>query len=335
VSLPLKGQATRQPAMRSNSICDGMAAGGGGAHGGPIGAPPPQHLPGGLQELLGAFNPISAKPYPAGMGYEHIEIEVRDHVGWLWLNRPDKRNALSEDMWSDIPAAVRELDADEDVRVIVVAGRGPAFTVGIDLGMLMSVAPTGTSDADSKRRLYRKIKELQETMTAFEATPKPVIAAVHGWCIGAGVDLVSAVDIRLASADATFGIRETRIGLVADVGTLQRLPRVLAPGHVAELAYTGKDIDAQHAERIGLVNHVYRDAETLHDAAESMALEIAANSPIVVQGIKAVLQAEEGMSTSAALDHMALWNAAFLMSNDLGEAMAAHMEKRAPDFTGT
>jgi enoyl-CoA hydratase len=269
------------------------------------------------------------------MGHEHIEIEVRDHVGWLWLNRPDKRNALSEDMWADIPAAVRELGADDAVRVIVVAGRGQAFTVGIDLGMLMSVNPTGASDADAKQKMYRKIKELQDTMTAFEETPKPVIAAVHGWCIGAGLDLITAVDIRLAAADAKFGVRETRIGLVADVGTLQRLPKVLAPGHVAELAYTGKDIDAEHAQRIGLVNHVLPDAEALHAAAASMAAQIAANSPLVVQGIKSVLQAEEDMSTRAALDHMALWNSAFLMSNDLGEAMAAHMEKREPKYTGT
>jgi enoyl-CoA hydratase len=269
------------------------------------------------------------------MGYEHIEVEVRDHVGWLWLNRPDKRNALSADMWADIPSAVAQLDEDESVRVIVVAGRGPAFTVGIDLAMLMSVTPSGASDADAKRQLYRKIKELQDTMTAFETTAKPVIAAIHGWCIGAGVDLITATDIRLAAADAMFGVRETKIGLVADVGTLQRLPRVLAPGHVAELAYTGKDIDAAHAERIGLVNAVHPDVAALHAAAADMAIEIAANSPLVVQGIKSVLQAEADMPTRAALDHMALWNSAFLMSNDLGEAMAAFSEKRKPDFTGT
>lgn len=269
------------------------------------------------------------------MGYEHIEIEIEDHVGWLWLNRPEKRNALSEDMWADIPAAVDELGSDPGVRAVVVAGRGPAFTVGIDLGMLMSVTPTGASDAAAKQALYRKIKELQDTMTAFERCSKPVIAAVHGWCLGAGVDLITAADIRIASQDATFGIRETRLGLVADVGTFQRLPRLVAPGHVAELSYTGRDFDAAHAERIGLVNRVLPDAEALHAAAQSLAQEIAANSPIVVQGIKSVLQAQEGMSTSAALDHMALWNAAFLMSNDLGEAIAAHMERRSPDFTGT
>lgn len=269
------------------------------------------------------------------MGYEHIEIEVRDHVGWLWLNRPEKRNALSDDMWADLPAAVGELGADGDVRAIVVAGRGPAFTVGIDLGMLMSVMPTGPSDAAAKQALYRKIKELQDTMTAFEECPKPVVAAVHGWCLGAGVDLITAVDIRLAAADAMFGVRETRLGLVADVGTIQRLPNVVAPGHVAELVYTGKDIDAEHAERIGLVNRVLPDVDGLHEEAGRLAAQIAQNSPLVVQGIKTVLRAQADMSTRAALDHMALWNSAFLLSNDLNEAMAAHVERRDPDFTGT
>ncbi len=270
------------------------------------------------------------------MEYEHLEIEVRDHVGWLWLNRPGKHNALSADMWADIPSAVAELADDPEVRVLAVAGRGPAFTVGIDLGMLMTVSQTDEpSEATRKMAFYRKVKQLQGTMSAFEQCPKPVIAAVHGWCIGAGVDLITACDIRLASADAAFGVRETKIALVADVGTLQRLPKVIAPGHVAELAYTGKDIDAAEAERIGLVNRVYRDHDALIEAATSMAAEIAANSPFVVQGIKAVLQAEEGMSTAAALEHVALWNTSFLMTDDLVEAMNAFVEKRPPEFKGT
>lgn len=270
------------------------------------------------------------------MGYEHLEIEVGDHVGWLWLNRPEKHNALSADMWADIPGAVAELADDPEVRVVVVAGRGAAFTVGIDLGMLMVVNQNDEpSEATRKMALYRTVKRMQDTMTAFERCPKPVIAAVHGWCIGAGVDLITACDIRLASADAAFGVRETKIALVADVGTLQRLPKVIAPGHVAELAFTGKDIDAAEAERIGLVNRVYRDHDALLEAAGQMAAEIAANSPFVVQGVKAVLQAEEGMSTAAALDHVALWNTSFLMTDDLVEAMNAFVERRPPEFKGT
>ena len=269
------------------------------------------------------------------MGYEHVEIEVRDGIGWLWLNRPDKLNAMPRDMWSDIPSAVSELDSDESVRAIVVAGRGRAFSVGIDLAMLSGMEIEAASEADKRTKLYREIRTLQGTFTSFADSPKPVIAAIHGYCLGAGMDLATACDIRLASSDAVFSVRETKMGLVADVGTTQRLPKIIPRGHVAELIFTGKDIDATEADRIGLVNRVHADHSELMEAVEAMATEIAANSPLVVQGAKRVLALEENMSTSAALDHMALWNSAFLWSNDLREAMVAHLEKRPPDFTGT
>jgi enoyl-CoA hydratase len=268
------------------------------------------------------------------MGYQHIDIETSDHVGWLWLNRPEKRNALSADMWADIPAAVSRLSDDPEVRVVVVAGRGAAFTVGIDLQMLMSVTPGGVSDAASKQALYRKIRELQDAMTAFERCPKPVIAAVHGWCLGAGVDLITAADIRLASTDAVFGVRETRLGLVADVGTMQRLPRVIARGHVAELVYTGKDIAAGRAREIGLVNDVHPDHDATVKAARQLAEEIAANSPLVVQGVKEVLRAGADLTVAQGLEHVAVWNSAFLQSADLMEAMTAFLEKRDPRYQG-
>lgn len=269
------------------------------------------------------------------MGYQHVEIEIADHVGWLWLNRPDKLNAMSRDMWEDLPAAVSELDSDESVRVIVVAGRGRAFTVGIDLAMLGALDSGGRSEAERRSQLYDEIRTLQHTFSSLAESPKPVIAAIHGYCLGAGMDLITACDIRLASADAVFSVRETKMGLVADVGTTQRLPKIISPGHVAELIFTGRDIDATEAERIGLVNRVHADHDNLIFAVEATAAEIAANSPLVVQGAKRVLALQEDMSTTAALDHMALWNASFLWSNDLSEAMTSFMEKRDPDFTGT
>jgi enoyl-CoA hydratase len=268
------------------------------------------------------------------MGYEHLTVERRGRVGWLWLDRPEKRNALAADMWSDLPAAVGELAGDPEVRVVVVAGRGPAFTVGIDLEMLMTIRPEGRSEAETKQALYREIKRLQDSMSALAECPKPVIAAVHGYCLGAGIDLITACDIRLGAADAVFSVRETRLALVADVGTLQRLPDVVPAGHAAELAYTGKDIDAARAEKIGLVNDVYPDVDALFAAAQALGEEIAANSPLAVEGTKAVMRAGAEMSTAQALDYVALWNSAFLFSNDLGEAMAAFVEKRPPDFTG-
>lgn len=269
------------------------------------------------------------------MGYQHVEMERREGVGWLWLNRPEKLNAFSMDLWEDIPRAVTELVDDPQVRSVVVAGRGLAFTVGIDLEVLGALLPEGRSETEARSALYREIRRLQGTMSAFAECPKPVVAAVHGYCLGAGMDLITACDLRLAAADAVFSVRETKMALVADVGTLQRLPGLLASGHVAEMVYTGRDLDAARAERIGLVNDVYPDVGSLHDAAQALGEEMAANSPLAVQGSKRVLQAGSRMSTEQALDHVALWNAAFLHSNDLEEALAAFAEKRPPDFTGT
>ncbi len=268
------------------------------------------------------------------MSYRHIQIETRGQVGWLWLNRPDKMNALSPDLWEDLPRAVEELVAESGVRVMVVAGRGRSFTVGIDLNMLGELMPDTGSVAAINRTLYLRLKELQKTFSSLEACPVPVIAAVHGWCIGAGMDLITACDIRLAASDAVFSVRETRMAMVADMGTLERLPGLVSSGHVAELVYTGKDIGANRAEQIGLVNQVYPDQQALLSGAREWAEQIASNSPWAVQGAKAVLAAERGRSVSEALDYVALWNTAFLQSDDLGEALAAFQERRPPRFTG-
>ena len=263
-----------------------------------------------------------------------IAVEKQDGIATLWLDRPEKLNALSAEMWSELPQAAAKLADDPYVRVIVVAGRGPCLTVGIDLEMLAALAPPGESEAARRRALLAKIKELQRTFTSLAECPQPVIAAIHGYCLGAGIDLITACDIRWASADAVFSVRETRMGLVADVGTMQRLPRIINPGDVAELVYTGADIDAAQALSIRLVTKVLPDQPTLWSEVMNLAGTIAANSPLVVQGAKRVLQAGEGRSTAEALDYMAVWNAAFLLSDDLTEALTAHTEKRKPDFKG-
>jgi enoyl-CoA hydratase len=269
------------------------------------------------------------------MSYEHLEIDADGHVATLWLNRPEKLNALSEDMWSDIPSAVAELDEDDAIRVIVLAGRGDAFTVGIDVDMLAGFRPEGASRAKENFALYAEVKRLQRTVSCFAETAKPVIAAIHGYCLGAGANLISACDIRLASADAKISIRETKMGLVADVGALQRLPGIVGNGVTAEMALTGADYPASWALEKGLVSEVLDDRDALLIAARDLAGQIAANSPLVTQGIKRILQANDGRTIDQALDYMAQWNSSFLLSNDLMEAMNAHLEKRDPDYTGT
>jgi enoyl-CoA hydratase len=269
------------------------------------------------------------------MGYEHLEIERDGHVATLWLNRPEKLNAMSADIWEDIPAAMAEIESDDSARVVVLAGRGKAFSVGIDVALLATLQPGDGSPAESNQKLFRTIKRLQRTATRLADSRKPVIAAVHGYCLGGGMALATACDIRLAASDAVFSVRETRMGLVADTGILQRLPAIIGSGHSAELSYTGKDIDAERARSIGLVNEVYPDAEAALEAARALAGEIADNSPLVVSGIKQVLAANQGRTIEEGLDFVARWNSAYLISNDLNEAIAAFFEKRKPDFTGT
>ena len=197
--------------------------------------------------------------------------------------------------------------------------------------MFLDVRIDGARNEAGNRATLREARRLLDAMAE---CPKPVIAAIHGYCIGAGVDLITACDIRYATVDAVFSVRETRLAMVADVGTLQRLPRIIDPGRVAELAYTGRDFDVSEAEAMGLVTKVLRDPEATLGAAFATAEEIAANSPLAVQGTKAVLRAGEVRSVGEALDYVALWNAAFLHSDDLGEAMTAFVEKRPPEFEG-
>jgi enoyl-CoA hydratase len=268
-------------------------------------------------------------------------IEVDGHVATLWLDRPEKRNAMGPAFWNDLPVAMAAIGGDPSVRAVVIAARGPHFSVGLDLVSMAGIGggpeSSGSPRPSVASRAWRtrtEVTRLQASITAVADCPLPVIAAVHGWCIGGGVDLIAACDIRLASAEAQFSVRETKIAIVADVGSLQRLPAIIGKGHVAELAYTGKDISAERAAAIGLVNHVSAGADAVLADARAMASEIAANSPLAVQGTKAVLVACEDRSVAEGLDYVATWNSAFLASDDLAEAMAAFLEKRPANFTG-
>ena len=270
-----------------------------------------------------------------------MTLETNGHIATLWLDRPEKRNAMSREMVTDLPRAMAAITAMDEIRAVVIAGRGKSFCVGIDLASLGGFDSKGgdsekVSHATANVRQMQVTKAFQASISSVAECPVPVIAAIHSYCIGAGVDLATACDIRLASADALFGVRETKIGIVADVGTLQRLPGIVGKGQVAELAFTGKDIDATRAEKIGLVNDVYGDAEAVYAAALSMAQEIAANAPLAVRGTKFILQQGEDLTTEQSLLLNGLWTmATTLNSNDLGEAMQAFMEKRSPSFTGT
>ena len=264
-----------------------------------------------------------------------LTIERSGHIATLWLDRPEARNAMGTAFFADLPGAVAALDADDEVRVIVVAARGPHFSVGLDLKqMSLSGGGSGTSQATKASRFRVTLKEMQAGITALANSEKATIAIVHGYCIGGGVDLITACDLRYASADAIFSVRETKIAIVADLGSLQRLPAIIGQGFVNELALTGRDVTAARAASMGLVNEVGATEAEATTIAMGVAAEIAANSPLVVAGTKAVLAAGEYQTVEQGLDFVGVWNAGFLASADLGEAMTAFIEKRPPNFTG-
>ena len=269
---------------------------------------------------------------------EVLTLEVDGHVATLWLDRAEARNAMGRALWRDLPRAAAAVAADDAVRVLVIAAKGPHFTVGLDLkemGGTLSGEGGAASAATKNAALYDSVRALQDAITSIARLAVPVIAAVHGYCIGGGVDLISACDIRLGAASAVFSVREAKIAIVADLGTLQRLPKIIGAGHMAELAFTGKDIDAERAATIGLINAVAgEDADGVLAAAYTLAGEIAANSPLAVRGTKAVLAANDGKTVDEGLEFVARWNTMYLQSNDLREAMTAFLERRAPTFNG-
>jgi enoyl-CoA hydratase len=269
---------------------------------------------------------------------EVIALEVDGPVATLWLDRPDARNALGQAFWRDLPRASAVLADLEDLRAVVLAARGAHFTVGLDLKdvVLSGGGASGQSRARVSETTYRAVRQMQAAVTSLEELPVPVVAAAHGYCLGAGIDLLTACDVRLCATDTVFSVRETRMAIVADLGTLQRLPRVVAPGIAAELALTGDDFDSVRAERIGFVSQaVEGGGEGVYAAALALARRIAANSPLAVRGTKAVLAANDGHTVAEGLDYVARWSTMHLDSDDLREAISAFMEKRSPEFRGT
>jgi enoyl-CoA hydratase len=268
---------------------------------------------------------------------EALRVSVEDHVATVVLRAAGKASRMGPAFWAEMPEAFAWLDAEADVRAVVVRGEGEHFSYGLDLatmgGELASVVGDGAL-AKERTDFLAAIERLQRAMSCVAACRKPVVAAIAGWCVGGGVDLATACDVRLCSADARFSVREVKLAMVADVGTLARLPALVGQGNARLLAMTGDDIDAARALRIGLVEEVHDTHAALFEAAKDLARRIAANPPLVVQGVKQVLSAASERAAAESLRTVALWNAAFLPSHDLREAMASFMEKRPPKFEG-
>lgn len=265
--------------------------------------------------------------------YQAFRVELADNIAHVQINRPEKINAMNAAFWSEIIEIFRWIDDTDAVRVVVLSGAGKHFSSGIDLMLLAGVASELGKDVGRNARLLRrKILQLQSSFTAVDNCRKPVLAAIQGYCLGGAIDLISACDMRYAADDAQFSIKEIDIGMAADFGTLQRLPRIIGDGMLRELAYTGRTFGAEEARSIGLVNRTYSDAASLLDGVMEIAREIAAKSPIAVSGTKEMLSYMRDHRIDDGLEYVATWNAAMLQSNDLRVAIAAHMSKQKPEF---
>ena len=254
-------------------------------------------------------------------------------VAHVRINNPARANALSAPFWEALPRLINRLDADTSLRAIVISGAGKHFTAGIDLAIFQAFAPDPAADpARQRERLYRRIRAMQETFSCLERCRKPVIAAIHGACLGAGVDMVTACDIRIASKEAFFAIQEINIGMVADVGTLQRAPHLLPHGILRELAFTGRRMSADEAYRWGFVNAVHETKDATLAAAMGLAREIAKKSPLAVAGTKEMLNYARDHRVADGLAYVASWNAGMLIGHDIMKGATAALAGETPDF---
>ena len=265
--------------------------------------------------------------------YKAFRVELVDKIAHVQINRPEKVNAMNADFWTEIVDVFRWIDDTDEVRVVVLSGAGKHFSSGIDLMLLAQAgSQLGKDVGRNAEALRRKILQLQASFNAVDACRKPVLAAIQGYCIGGAIDLISACDMRYAAEGAQFSIKEIDIGMAADVGTLQRLPRIIGDGMLRELAYTGRQFGAEEARSIGLVNRVFADQQSLLAGVMDLAHQIAAKSPIAVTGTKAMISYMRDHTVNDGLEYVATWNSAMLQSNDLRVAIAAHMSKQKPEF---
>lgn len=258
-----------------------------------------------------------------------------DYTAELVLLGPGRGNAMGPDFWRELPVAVAELNADAALRCLILRGEGEHFSYGLDLpGMGAELGAMLQDGAAGRAAIVQQAARMVAGFDALANGRLPVIAAVDGWCIGAGIEMIAACDVRLATQAARFALREVKVGIVPDLGGISRLPHLVGEGWARELALTGDEIDATTAQRIGLVGRLSEDADGLLLQARAMAARIAANPPLVVAGIKQVMNARLAASTDHGNREAATLNGMLMQSEDFAEAMRAFMEKRAPTYRG-
>lgn len=265
--------------------------------------------------------------------YSTISISIADEIAHIQLCRPKELNSMIDAFWTEFPEAVRHIDEHALARVIVISSQGKHFSAGMDLSVFQNMGASFNGEPARRAEAFRRhVLKLQDAFNALEEARMPVLVAAQGGVIGGAVDMISACDIRYCTDDAFFCIKETEIGMTADVGTLQRLPHLIPQGLVRELAYTGRNMMSQEALSSGLVNQVYKDQETMLSEVMKIAKTIAGHSPMAVAGCKEMINYTRDHSVSDSLNYIATWQSGMLQMPDVMEAMNAGQQKRKPVF---
>ena len=272
------------------------------------------------------------------MGYVCFDVEESDGIAHVRLSRGDELNTMIPEFWSELPAVVDEISDSGRCRVMVLSSTGRHFTAGLDLSMFSNVPEAGPPQAAGpeagrvRAGVRLTVLAMQESLSCLERARMPVLAAVQGGCVGGGVDLVTAADCRYATADAWFCIQEVNVGMTADVGTLQRLPKLIPEGVAREYAYTGRRMSAARAHGLGLVNEVFDDHESMMESVMGIAAEIASKSPLAVHGSKVALIHSRDHSVPESLGHIAAWQSGMFQPGDIMETFEAQSQGRAPAY---
>jgi enoyl-CoA hydratase len=270
------------------------------------------------------------------MSYECFDVESKGKVAHVVLKRGDELNTMTPAFWRELPAIVDDIDRRGEARALVISSTGKHFSAGMDLSVFTGGASAGagaSGEVGRQRANFRRgVLRLQQSFSCLEQARLPVLAAVQGGCIGGAVDMVTACDMRYATADAFFCIQEINIGMTADVGTLQRLPKIIPEGLAREWAYTGDRVPAERARQAGLVNEVFDDHESLVDGVLEIAARIASKSPLAIWGTKEMINYTRDHTTADALNYIATWQTGMFQPTDMLESFAAKGDKRDPEF---
>ena len=271
------------------------------------------------------------------MTYTCFNVETKDGIAHIRMIRPERANSMIPEFWDELPQIVNQLSEGGDARAIVLSAEGRHFCSGMDLSVFAGnndvTVQDNTTHISRQRASFRTTAlQLQRTFSCLEESRLPVLSAIQGACIGGGIDMVSATDLRYATKDAFFSIHEINIGMTADVGTLQRMPKLVPEGVVRELAYTGRNMSASEAKERGFVNEIYEDQDAMDDAVLEIAKEIASKSPMAIWGTKQTLKYGRDHSVADGLEYIATWNAAMFDPDDMAEAFMAQTENREADF---